>query len=1663
MKPKEVNGVPCSMARSGGDALNLRDLRRTFMHGKHLVADDKDFGSDQLQLDKADVQKHDKFEKYEIGDMSWTDSVPPCPVFHPTLQEFEDPLAYIHSIAPLASTYGICKIVSPLIPGRSAGAVLMKEKGGFKFTPRVQPLRLANWDSKDKMTFLMSGRQYSFHEYEKMANKFYVRKFSSAAILPPKYVEEVFWQEIASGKATSIEYGCDIEGSAFSTSATDPLGRSKWNLKDLSRLPNSTLRLLEAAIPGVTDPMLYIGMLFSMFAWHVEDHYLYSINYHHCGASKTWYGVPGHASPEFEKVVREQVYDEDMLSEHGDGAAYDLLIGKTTMFPPNILCKNGVPVYRAVQAPGEFVITFPRAYHSGFSHGFNCGEAVNFAMVDWFPFGAAACQRYELLNRMPLLPHEELLCKEAMHIAGKICEPCTDDARVSGSRVESENESQIAHPNDRDLENCVRISFVQLMNFQHKVRWLLKQRGASTFISPGYVSSVYCSLCKHMCYVAFLTCQCFTDPICLNHAKENRNCKCGSARTVVLSCNVAEMQTVGRKFERTAGILQGVTESNLKNDTSFKTSAREENLLNGADYSLYVPLSEMDDVPGTPLICGGDIESSECSKAPTSRHLSSQSLLGVKSSGGAIRKPLDDKAYFHETFTESEARIPGTSTSPSKPGALDIVKGKLTRSSQIKRCGIAIRSMPTKIPSTMSSAQALKELSKRNVSSAIIEGVDDNSIHRAKRQCMTLDTARSKRTVVDSREAKSGSENMARKASKAKESFKIGVSSKGNFPHLAAAKDSFQDVAHILKFHVSSTKILSGGNVSKYGKSVQAAVENQQMQLDSVEVRLSPKESSNDIEEHRLQNKRKHTALKETSSTEDATVTHAMTKYSDERSSKQRKECQSNRMNELLEVARLRVAKAGRNQAVKRQKTALGNVDPDDERAESTSKGVYSTVADLEGNKGRYPKKSKFEAEGGGQASCQKQNGNGKAKKQSSDPLVSTGSAQSGKISIKPPTSDKTKPGSVNQAVGNFSHKGEAPKHRSLATNGRLTIKASMLEAEGPKHIVSANNHVSDSKVQQEQNPVKQVSRLKIKGPSLHNVQQDRDMNKKELAQGLENINSLTGVIRGSLNEGSGESTGLSKRQHSPEPVANVSENSSAHDPKCNKKDCSVFGKIGIAEQKSGFLGHRDVVRSLKSIYNSTATFRSSSNDQKVALHQPADTNDSVMLNNTKSSRNIEASDACEKFVPMEVQTSAEGKAESHLGNLCKDMESIDKEIKQSEVTGSKDACIQCPLPTGKIQCLPFEKIWSPSNESRQGLHQVADNCVSDTGEFTESAQHLDQQRTAGITTSPVSKVSNSARHSTETREQVAIDLIKEKFSEINGTYRHKTTRLTDAGNGFYSHPLCAESGSSDRMHRATIKYEGFCNNNRVSSGENFQPKSLDTFKYKRCLTNGLNETTWKMVKEKTESLNSVFTQGQGPYTSHLLQSCARPGSISESGGNWENRYAYKDLGDFTGYAQRTHVPFGWQPVTELGPSAQGQPQNPSTKVNADNGFQSMQDFNPKILNEGHSEGQLNLVTHPRRTSIHHRDSQFEVETREHYYKGAVQTPHDQFLVTRMTEPTIPNAYRGSMHSHEANRSTSNLNNLDSGQCWQQPNYHVRAEATSFYAEDHLDAMPPQV
>ena len=40
-----------------------------------------------------------------------------------------------------------------------------------------------------------------------------------------------------------------------------------------------------------------------------------------------------------------------------------------------------------VHRAGEFMITFPRGYHAGFNHGYNCAESTNFASMRWIDIG----------------------------------------------------------------------------------------------------------------------------------------------------------------------------------------------------------------------------------------------------------------------------------------------------------------------------------------------------------------------------------------------------------------------------------------------------------------------------------------------------------------------------------------------------------------------------------------------------------------------------------------------------------------------------------------------------------------------------------------------------------------------------------------------------------------------------------------------------------------------------------------------------------------------------------------------------------------------------------------------------------------------------------------------------------------------------------------------------------------------------------------------------------------------------------------------------------------------------------------------------------------------------------------------------------------------------
>ncbi|KAL6176049.1 hypothetical protein ACLB2K_052685 [Fragaria x ananassa] len=581
-----------TMARSGGDALKAPAPCGVRIHGGANSV----FRSNGASQGK-DVFSKRKVDKFETNDLGWTEKIPECPVYYPAKEEFEDPLVYLQKIAPEASKYGICKIISPVSASTPAGIVLMREKVGFKFTTRVQPLRLAEWDNDDKVTFFMSGRNYTFRDFEKMANKVFARRYCSSGSLPPTYLEKEFWKEIGSGKTESVEYACDVDGSAFSSSPNDPLGSSKWNLKNLSRLPKSILRLLENAIPGVTDPMLYIGMIFSMFAWHVEDHYLYSINYHHCGASKTWYGIPGHAALQFEKVVKEHVYTHDIVQSDGEDGAFDVLLGKTTLFPPSILLEHDVPVYKAVQKPGEFVVTFPRAYHAGFSHGFNCGEAVNFAIGDWFPLGAIASRRYTLLDRMPLLPHEELLCKEAMLLHASLE---LEDSECSSADLVSHNR--------------IKVSFVKLMRFQHCARWILMKSGACNGVLPNTYGTVLCSICKRDCYLAYISCNCYMHPVCLRHDVRSLDLSCQSNPTLFLREEIAQMEAAASKFEEEEEVLEEIQGQGENGDDVYSYPLNLSQIAEEKGYSPYCNI----EFELNPELTGTTLDQSQEPAAPCS-------------------------------------------------------------------------------------------------------------------------------------------------------------------------------------------------------------------------------------------------------------------------------------------------------------------------------------------------------------------------------------------------------------------------------------------------------------------------------------------------------------------------------------------------------------------------------------------------------------------------------------------------------------------------------------------------------------------------------------------------------------------------------------------------------------------------------------------------------------------------------------------------------------------------------------------------------------------------------------------------------------------------------------------------------------------------------------
>ncbi|PPS15843.1 hypothetical protein GOBAR_AA04739 [Gossypium barbadense] len=262
------------------------------------------------------------------------------------------------------------------------------------------------------------------------------------------------------------------------------LSNSPWNLQVIARSAGSLTRFMPDDIPGVTSPMVYIGMLFSWFAWHVEDHELHSMNFLHTGSSKTWYAVPGDHAFAFEEVIRAEAYggNIDRL------AALSLLGEKTTLLSPELIVASGIPCCRLIQNPGEFVVTFPRAYHVGFSHGgvylvtmikllmmvisltsFNCGEAANFGTPQWLQVAKEAAVRRAAMNYLPMLSHQQLLYLLTMSFMSRVPRSLLPGARSSRLRDRLKEEREV----------LVKKAFVEDLLTENKLLSLLLKKGST--------------------------------------------------------------------------------------------------------------------------------------------------------------------------------------------------------------------------------------------------------------------------------------------------------------------------------------------------------------------------------------------------------------------------------------------------------------------------------------------------------------------------------------------------------------------------------------------------------------------------------------------------------------------------------------------------------------------------------------------------------------------------------------------------------------------------------------------------------------------------------------------------------------------------------------------------------------------------------------------------------------------------------------------------------------------------------------------------------------------------------------------------------------------------------------------------------------------------------
>eukprot|EP01038_Epipyxis_sp_PR26KG_P007815 gene7815-10617_t len=478
---------------------------------------------------------------------------PMGPIFYPTIDEFKDPLKYISKIRPDAEKYGICKIVPPS-EWNPPCKIDMNHPGQF-------PTKLQRINTLQQGVGFDDGKNYNIAQYKEMADQFYndwIQKHyknsvTNEIVLPThEQLAHDYWNMVeTNNQEVKVEYANDIDITKYTSGFytlddiqkssptkatigeieaknedniinnteeemfTDKFyAKSGWNLNNIPTTKGSVLQFLKTPVNGVNIPWLYIGMLFTTFCWHTEDNYFNSINYSHFGEVKQWYGIPGESVKAFEKVSKDFLMG--LFNE-----SPDILHHMTTQISPSLLISNNVPVYRLEQEPKTFIVTFPKAYHSGFSYGFNVGEAVNFGTPHWLLAGGEAEENYRLVARGSIFSHHRLLFTLFQH-RKEIVELNESDLAAEVHRVLNEEIQARRVLYSQGVRDISEISKLPPNTFDSMTKQVL-----------DYDDHRCCIACKHVCLFSAVGCECNQSAVaCIRH--DHLLCKCSKNKKFML-------------------------------------------------------------------------------------------------------------------------------------------------------------------------------------------------------------------------------------------------------------------------------------------------------------------------------------------------------------------------------------------------------------------------------------------------------------------------------------------------------------------------------------------------------------------------------------------------------------------------------------------------------------------------------------------------------------------------------------------------------------------------------------------------------------------------------------------------------------------------------------------------------------------------------------------------------------------------------------------------------------------------------------------------------------------------------------------------------------------------------------------------------------------------